>query len=161
MAVVTRWIALLVLTAVGGAMLLTWPDVKEETGPQQARSLYGYKGCAAPCALGPSYVAFRVNKLFAKSFDGGPDWGVAARRAGLPIEATPSIGAVAWYGGNRVAFVERVLSAGAVEVTELSLRRLTRRTVTRAQGWPLGFIRIAPRVPEAPAPPAAGPSTLI
>ncbi len=48
-----RWIALAVLAAVGATMLLTWPDVKQETGPEKARSLYGYQPRAhAPCALG-------------------------------------------------------------------------------------------------------------
>ena len=68
-----RWIALAVLAAVGATMLLTWPDVKQETGPEKARSLYGYRACAAPCSLGESYVAFRVNQLFTTQIKPG-DW---------------------------------------------------------------------------------------
>jgi hypothetical protein len=152
MRVVMRWIALAVLATVGATMLLSWPDVKDETGPEKARSLYGYRPCAAPCALGESYVAFRVNQLFATHVKPG-DW---ARKR---VERTPSIGAIALYGGGRVAFVERVLAPGAVEITELSADRLTRRTVTRGAGWPTGFVLVGPRTTDEP--PATADSTLI
>jgi hypothetical protein len=150
-----RWIALAVLAAVGATMLLTWPDVREETGPEKARSLYGYRACAEPCDLGASYVSFRVNKLFATKIKPG-EW---TRKR---VERTPSIGAIALLGGGRVGFVERVLAPGAVEITELSEDRLTRRTVSRGDGWPTGFILIGPRATDdAPPPPASADSTLI
>ena len=149
-----RWIALAVVAAVGATMLLTWPDVKEETGPEKARSLYGYRACAAPCSLGESYVAFRVNQLFETHVKPG-GW---ARRK---IERTPSIGAIALYGGGRVAFVERVLAPGAVEITELSADKLVRRTVTRGDGWPTGFVLVGPRTADEPPAPATADTTLI
>jgi len=152
--VVMRWIALAVLTAVGATMLLTWPDVKEETGPEKARSLYGYRACAAPCSLGESYVAFRVNQLFTTRIKPG-DW---TRKR---VERTPSIGAIALYGGGRVAFVERVLAPGTVEITELSADKLVRRTVTRGDGWPTGFVLVGPRTADQPPAPATADSTLI
>lgn len=136
-----RWIALAVLAAVGATMLLTWPDVEQESGPQKARSLYGYRACAEPCSLGASYVAFRVNKLFATDIEPG---GWSKKR----VERTPAIGAVALLDGGRVAFVERVLAPGVVEITELSAERLTRRTVTRGDGWPSGFVLIGPRASD-------------
>jgi hypothetical protein len=151
----TRWIALAVLAAVGATLLLTWPDVQEETGPEKALSLYGYRACTEPCSLADSYVAFRVNKLFATKIKPG-DW---KRKR---VERTPSIGAVALLGGGRVGFVERVLAPGAVEITELSEDRLTRRTVSRGDGWPSGFVLIGPRATDD-APPASesADSTLI
>ena len=149
-----RWIALAVLAVVGATMLLSWPDVKEETGPEKAQSLYGYRACAAPCSLGESYVAFRVNQLFTTHIKPG-DW---TRKR---VERTPSIGAIALYSGGRVAFVERVLAPGAVEITELSADKLTRRTVTRGDGWPAGFVLVGPRTVDEPATPAVGNGTLI
>lgn len=145
------------LATVGATLLLTWPDVKEETGPQKAASLYGYSAadCAKPCAYGPSYVTYRVNKLFATHIKPG-DW------AGKKVDDEPAIGAIAWFGGDRVAFVEKVLSEDAVEITELSARQLTRRTVTRGQGWPRGFIVLGPRPSEKPTTPEpTGDGTLI
>ena len=144
----TRWIALAVLTAVGATLLLTWPDVKEETGPQKASSLYGFS-CQAPCAYGPSYVAYRVNKLFSTHVKPG-DW------SDRPLNPTPSIGAIASFGGDRVAFVEDVLSSDAIEITELSAKTLVRRTVTRGHGWPRGFIVLGPRPSTKPTDPVAG-----
>ncbi len=144
-AIVTRWIALAVLAAVGATMLITWPAVEEETGPQKAASLYGFN-CKAPCAYGPSYVAYRVSKLYATDVKPG-SW------AGKPINQTPAIGAIASFGGNHVAFVENVLSKDTIEITELTAKTLTRRTVTRGHGWPRGFILLGPRPSEtAPGP---------
>ena len=151
---VMRWISLAVLTVVGATMLLTWPDVKEETGPEKARSLYGYHACVAPCSLGESYVAFRVNQLFETHVQPG-DW---TRKR---VERTPSIGAIALYGGGRVAFVERVLAPGAVEITELDADKLTRRTVTRGDGWPSGFILVGPRTTDERPATESPDSTLI
>jgi len=150
---VTRWIALAVLAAVGATLLITWPDVKEETGPQKAASLYGFS-CKAPCAYGPSYVAYRVSKLYATDVKPG-DW------KGKPVTKTPAIGAIATFGGDRVAFVEDVLSSGAIEITELSADTLVRRTVTRRDGWPSGFILLGPRPSTAPEPSVGGGGTLI
>ena len=130
------------LTAVGATLLATWPEVKEETGPEKAASLYGFS-CKAPCAYGPSYVAFRASKLFATEVKPGA-W---ARR---PLTQTPSIGAIASFGGDHVAFVEDVLSADAIEISELDARTLTRRTVTREHGWPRGFILVGPRPSPGP-----------
>jgi hypothetical protein len=154
---VTRWIALAVVAVVGATLLLTWPDVREESGPERAASLYGYdaKNCKAPCAYGPSWVAYRVNKLFASHIQPGA-W------SGKPLEQEPAVGAVAWFGDDQVAFVERVLSPDAVEITELSSRALTRRTVTRGQGWPRAFILLGPRPTDKPPTPAStGDGTLI
>jgi len=154
---VTRWIALAVLAVVGATLLLTWPQVKEETGPERAASLYGYDAtdCKAPCAYGPSWVAYRVNKLFASHID-ADDW------TGKPINQTPAVGAVAVFGGDHVAFVEKVLSSDAIEITELSERELTRRTVTRGHDWPRGFVLVGPRLSDQPpAPASTGDGTLI
>lgn len=149
------------LAAVGATMLLTWPAVDQETGPEKAASLYGYEGCQQPCSLEASYVTFRVDKLFSTRWDGGTDWGAAARKAGKPVESTPSVGAVAWYGGDHVAFVERVLSPDSVEITELNEHELSRRTVTRERGWPRAFILVGPRALDQPPTPAFSDSTLI
>jgi hypothetical protein len=145
MAAVTRWIALAVLAVVGATMLLSWPEVEPESGPEKARSLYGYRACAPPCDLGASYVSYRVNQLFATEVEPG-DW---ARKR---MERAPSIGAIAVFGGGRVAFVERVLGPDAIEITELTAETLTRRTVTRADGWPRGFVLVGPRATDEPLP---------
>ena len=136
------------LATVGATLLLTWPKVDEETGPQKAASLYGFS-CKAPCAYGPSYVAYRVNKLFATDVKPGA-WDAK------PLNPTPAIGAIADFGAGHVAFVENVLSSGAIEITELSAKTLTRRTVTREAGWPRGFrlLGARPRPGESPTPTA-------
>jgi hypothetical protein len=139
---VTRWIALAVLAAVGATLLITWPEVKEETGPQKAASLYGFE-CKTPCAYGPSYVAFRASKLFATHVKPGA-W------EKQPLNPSPSIGAIADFGGGHVAFVEDVLSSDAIEITELSAKTLTRRTVTRGEGWPRGFRLVGARPSPGP-----------
>ena len=93
-----------------------------------------------------------MNKLFATHIDPGA-W------AGKPIEKTPAIGAVALFGGDHVAFVEKVVSRDAIEVTELSERALVRRTVTRGAGWPHGFVLLGPRPTEMstePSKPSSG-----
>ena len=148
MRLVMRWIALAVLAAVGATMLLSWPDVKQETGPEKARSLYGYRACAA--AVRARRVVRRVPREPAVH-DPHQAWATGARKR---VERTPSIGAIALYGGGRVAFVERVLAPGAVEITELSADRLTRRTVTRGDGWPSGFVLVGPRTTDEPSAPA-------
>ncbi|RKQ87710.1 hypothetical protein C8N24_5738 [Solirubrobacter pauli] len=146
---VTRWIVLAVLAAVGATLLITWPEVKEETGPQKAASLYGFR-CKAPCAYGPSYVAYRASKLFATDVKPGA-W------EDKPLNPTPSIGAIADFGDGHVAFVEDVLSSGAIEISELSERTLTRRTVTLDDGWPRGFRLVGAR--PAPGPDDGTPPT--
>ena len=95
-----------------------------------------------------------MNQLFTTRIKPG-DW---ARKR---VERTPSVGAIALYGGGRVAFVERVLTPGTVEITELSADKLIRRTVTRGDGWPTGFVLVGPRTTDEPPASESPDSTLI
>ncbi len=55
------------------------------------------------------------------------------------------------------------MSDNVLEITELSADKLTRRTVTRGDGWPAGFILVGPRTTDEPPPAttASPDSTLI
>ena len=75
-------------------------------------------------------------------------WGDAARKAGVPVDDRPSVGAVAWWtaaavgnSSGHVAYVEEVLADGSVVLSEDSLKGdFDWRHLTRSSGWPSGFI---------------------
>lgn len=75
-------------------------------------------------------------------------WGDAARKAGVPVDDRPAVGAIAWWTaaaiGNpsgHVAYVEQVLADGSIVLSEDNLTGdFDWRHVSRGAGWPSGFI---------------------
>ena len=85
-------------------------------------------------------------------------WGDAARKAGVPVDDRPSVGAVAWWTAaaigtpsGHVAYVEEVRADGSIVVSEDNLTGdFDWRHVTRGSGWPSGFIHY-PRSDGSPS----------
>ena len=120
-----------------------------------------------------SFVAWRMNRnagpmSFYNYMDGGHfgnagNWAANARFLGIPVNSTPAIGAIAWWGFNtisdlgHVAYVEAVNANGTIVVEEYNYnpRVYTRRTIslsdTRAR--PSGYIHFHDLPPVPPPPP--------
>lgn len=76
-----------------------------------------------------SYVASRLNKRgvpFSNQYKSprwgnASNWSSAAKAAGIPQDdsnVTPRVGDVAWFSSGHVAYVERVLSNGTIDISE-------------------------------------------
>jgi surface antigen len=98
-----------------------------------------------------NYVAYRLShggRLVARPPGTGSawTWGEAARTAGVPVDDSPTVGAIAWWPASsstpgHVAYVEEVMSDGSVLVSEENLTSDFKwRHMTRGTGWPSGFI---------------------
>jgi surface antigen len=127
----------------------TWPGT---AGPGAAAQYYGYPypdppACTDGGACIPdrwafyqgqcvSWAAYRLNQLngiaFSNSFGGGGRWGNAsnwgphAQALGIPVNATPAVGSVAWYAASsaspdgHVAYVEQVNSPTSIVISEMN-----------------------------------------
>jgi surface antigen len=108
-----------------------------------------------------NYIAYRLShggRLVARppGTASAWTWGGAARTAGIPVDDSPAVGAIAWWPAGsspsgHVAYVEQVLSDGSVLVSEDNLTGDFRwRRMTRGTGWPSGFIHY-PRSDGSPS----------
>jgi surface antigen len=74
------------------------------------------------------------------------DWGTAMSSV---TNSTPTVGSVAWWGrtGNHVAYIEKVVSASEIWVSESNWSgAFDWRKITKSgSGWPDGFIHFADR----------------
>ncbi|MEH3033822.1 MAG: CHAP domain-containing protein [Aeromicrobium erythreum] len=102
-----------------------------------------------------NYVGYRLNsggRLTARlpGLTTAHSWGIAARKHGVPVSSTPTVGAVAWWAEHvppadkygHVAYVEKVYPDGSFDVSEDSFNGDFgwRRVLKKADGWPSGFI---------------------
>jgi surface antigen len=174
------------LLAVSAIALLFAPPAPAASGTQLASSQYGYPYPNAPdcpetgassrgCVLDSwnfyqgqctSWVAYRLNQRshvsFRNDFRGqhfgsAYNWGPAARRAGIAVNGTPAVGAVAWYSFGHVAYVEQ--TSPSVVISEMNFNYHNGfRTLTIKPGnhWPTGFVHFRDLRPsaatEAPTP---------
>jgi surface antigen len=111
-----------------------------------------------------NYVAYRLTKGRLTSRPPGATdaatWGRAARAAGIPVNRTPRVGDVAWWGSRRdgagrlghVAYVEAVRSDGSIVISQDDLGGTFswRKLSTSSRSWPSGFIHF-PRSNGSPA----------
>lgn len=157
-------------------------------GTQQASATYGYPYPNAPdctevgsdngCVIDAwrfyqgqctSWVAYRLNQRsgvpFSNSYAGrhwgnASNWGGAARAAGIAVNLTPAVGAVAWYASNHVGYVEEVRGDGSVVMSEMNRdthNGFDAATVIRpGNRWPSGFIHIRDLSPVTDTGPAPG-----
>jgi surface antigen len=169
------------IQAVLGSLALgTWPGTQ---GPVAAANYYGYPypdAPVCPSSGGPqcvadqwnfyqgqctSWVAYRLNQLneiaFNNSFgDDGPwgdamYWGPHAQSLGIAVNATPTVGSVAWWPdssahpGGHVAYVEQVNSPTSIVISEMNYddnNGFRVLTITSSSGdWPTDFIHIHDR----------------
>lgn len=98
-----------------------------------------------------SFVAWRLNHTNGVGFHNyylGPhwgnaeNWGAAARAAGLTVNSTPAVGAVAWWSSNHVAWVAEV-NGSSITIEEYNYNyngNYNRRTI--AASSVSGFIHI-------------------
>ena len=95
-----------------------------------------------------NYIAYRLittnglpNKRPAPGVGNARDWGTAMASV---TDSTPTVGAIAWWGrtGNHVAYIERVVSADEIWVSESNWSgAFDWRKITRSGGgWPDGII---------------------
>jgi len=60
----------------------------------------------------------------------------------------PSVGSVAWWSGNHVAYVEAVRSTSEIQITEMNYDNHNgwrRVWIRRGERWPDGFIHAGQR----------------
>jgi surface antigen len=148
-----------------------WPGT---AGPAAASANYSYPYADPPaCTDGgacvpdqwnfyegqcTSWVAYRLNQLngiaFDNSYGGAGTWGSAdnwgphAQSLGIPVDAVPALGSIAWYASGHVAYVERVNSPTSVVVSEMNYdfdNGFRVRTITTSHGWPTAFIHLSDR----------------
>ncbi len=105
-----------------------------------------------------NYVAYRMVRAgmsATRPWSGSGDarnWGVVF---GSRTNQTPTVGSVAWWSSNHVAYVQRVVDANTIIVSEdhyggdFDWRRITRS----GGGWPTGFIHLVDEALTATAPP--------
>lgn len=100
-----------------------------------------------------NYIAYRLThngRIVARPPGTGSayTWGDSARLAGVPVNDSPAVGAVAWWtaaavgnASGHVAYVEQVLADGSIVLSEDNLTGdFDWRHVSRGSGWPSGFI---------------------
>ena len=112
-----------------------------------------------------SWVAYRLDELepglgFSDYYRGprwgnAGSWGPVASGLKIPVNGTPALGSVAWYGYSsahpygHVAYVEQVISSASVLISEMNYDNhngFRVRIVTKGtSGWPTGFIHIHDR----------------
>jgi surface antigen len=104
-----------------------------------------------------NYVAYRLittngmsTKRPAPGVGNARDWGKAMASV---TDAKPAVGAVAWWGktGNHVAYIEKVVSADEIWVSESNWSGAFdwRRITKDGKGWPDGFIHFTPPAPAS------------
>lgn len=106
-----------------------------------------------------NYVAYRMIKAgmpAERPWSGSGDarnWGVVFKSK---VNQTPMIGSVAWWSSNHVAYVQRIIDADTIIISEDHYRGdFDWRKITRAGGgWPTGFIHLADEAVKSTAPPA-------
>lgn len=106
-----------------------------------------------------NYVAYRMIKAGMPStrpWSGSGDarnWG---RVFASKTNQTPMIGSVAWWSSNHVAYVQRIIDANTIIVSEdhyggdFDWRKITRT----GGGWPTGFIHLVDEAVTVSTPPA-------
>lgn len=138
-------------------------------GPSMAMAAddYPYKGESGTDPWGfymgycTSFAAWRMNRnagmgSFTNRMDGGHfsdagNWGANARKLGIPVDTTPAVGAIAWWGYGTVStlghvgYVEAVNADGTIIVEDYNYtvrRGYTRRTISLAdtRARPTGYI---------------------
>jgi surface antigen len=112
-----------------------------------------------------SWVAYRLNQMdgiaFTNYFGGMGRWGDAvrwgrqAKKLGITVNTTPTVGAIAWYSATKpapdghVAYVEHVNSPRSFVMSEMNYdadNGFWVHTITKATGdWPTEFIHFADR----------------
>lgn len=158
-----------------------WPG---PAGTRAAAKFYGYPYPHPPACTGggkcvadkwafyrgqcTSWVAYRLNQIGGISFSnyyGGKGrwgdavrWGRMAKKLGITVNTTPTVGAIAWYSATKpapdghVAYVERVNSPTSFVMSEMNYdadNGFWVHTITKATGdWPTEFIHFADRSPQ-------------
>ncbi len=105
-----------------------------------------------------NYVAYRMvqnGMSETRPWSGSGDarnWGVALKKY---VNQTPTVGAVAWWSSNHVAYVEQVIDANTIVISEDHWKGDFdwRRIVRAGGGWPTGFIHLADEAVSPTAPP--------
>jgi surface antigen len=137
------------------------PDCNEQTGANCVPDQWGFT--QGQCH---SWVAYRLNELNAAelqgtfnnwyrqpqgyTWGGGGAWAASAKRAGIRVDTTPALGAVAWWSANggHVAYVESLNSDGTITVSEMNLdfhNSFDFATLSATYRWPDAFLHIADR----------------
>lgn len=106
-----------------------------------------------------NYMAYRMIKAgmpVERPWSGSGDarnWGVVFKSK---VNQTPMIGSVAWWSSNHVAYVQRIIDANTIVISEDHYRGdFDWRKITRAGGgWPTGFIHLADEAVKPTSPPA-------
>lgn len=106
-----------------------------------------------------NYVAYRMVRngmSETRPWSGSGDarnWGVALKQH---VNQTPTVGSVAWWSSNHVAYVEQVVDANTIIVSEDHWKGDFdwRRIVRAGGGWPTGFIHLADEAVTSTSPPA-------
>lgn len=105
-----------------------------------------------------NYVAYRMIQAGMSStrpWSGSGDarnWGIVFKSK---TNQTPMVGSVAWWSSNHVAYVQQVVDANTIIISEDHYRGdFDWRKITRAGGgWPTGFIHLVDEAVKPTAPP--------
>lgn len=105
-----------------------------------------------------NYMAYRMIKAgmpVDRPWKGSGDarnWGVVFKSK---VNQTPMIGSVAWWSSNHVAYVQQIVDANTIIISEDHYRGdFDWRKITRAGGgWPTGFIHLVDEAVTSTAPP--------
>jgi surface antigen len=158
-----------------------WPG---EAGTRAAARVYAYPYPHPPaCTNGgkcvadkwsfyrgqcTSWVAYRLNQRagipFTNQYGGQGRWGDAvrwgpkAKKLGIKVNTTPTVGAIAWYSATKpapdghVAYVEKVNSPTSFVMSEMNYdadNGFWVHTITKATGdWPTEFIHFTRHAPQ-------------
>ena len=125
-------------------------------GPTNYRSMWWRMYSGHNCT---NYVAYRMIKAGMSStrpWSGSGDarnWGVVFKDR---TNQTPLVGSVAWWSSNHVAYVQKVVDANTIIISEdhyggdFDWRRIVRS----GGGWPTGFIHLVDEAVKPTAPPS-------
>ena len=106
-----------------------------------------------------NYMAYRMIKAglpTERPWSGSGDarnWGVVFKSK---TDQTPMVGSVAWWSSNHVAYVQQIVDANTIIISEDHYRGdFDWRRITRSGGgWPTGFIHLADEAVAVTTPPA-------
>jgi surface antigen len=130
-------------------------------GPTNYRQMWWRMYAGHNCTNYVSYRMISRGMSATRPWSGSGDarnWGVVFADK---VDQTPNIGSIAWWSSNHVAYVQKIIDANTIVISEDHYRGDFdwRKIVRSGGGWPTGFIHLndeklvttaAPRVKVAP-----------
>ncbi|MCZ4497512.1 MAG: domain containing protein [Marmoricola sp.] len=113
-------------------------------GPTEYKKMWWRMYSGHNCTNYMAYRMIQAGMSETRPWNGSGDarnWGVVFRSR---TDQTPAVGAVAWWSSNHVAYVQKIIDADTIIISEDHYRGDFdwRKIVRSGGGWPTGFIHL-------------------